>query len=222
MIQPSTLTFLSELERNNNKPWFTEHKGRYEDAKKDVEAFMQDIWDRMSETDVLERSKLFRIYRDVRFSKDKTPYKHYFSGYFTRLGKDRRGGYYFSIQPGGRTVAGGGFYDPGKEDLLRIRKEFEFDGARMKEILAAPAFTDTFGALQGNELKTAPKNFSKDHPHIDLIRKKQFYAMRTFTDKEVAAPEFIDQLVQTYLNIRPFFDYMSDILTTNLNGEKIV
>jgi len=221
MIQPATLKFLSDLEVNNNKPWFQDHKDEYEKGKKNIQDFMQQIWDRLSETDVLETSKLFRIYRDVRFSKDKTPYKPYFSGYFTRMGKERRGGYYFSLQAGDRTVVGGGFYDPKKEDLLRIRKEIEFEGERLKAILAQRAFKDTFGELLGEGVKTAPKGFSKDHPHIDLIRKKQFYAMRTFTDKEVLAPQFAEKVTQTFLNMRPFFDYMSEVLTTNLNGEKI-
>jgi uncharacterized protein (TIGR02453 family) len=221
MIQPPTLKFLSELELNNNKPWFQEHKEQYQEGKKDIEAFMQRIWERLSETDMLATSKMFRIYRDVRFSKDKTPYKPYFSGYFTRMGKERRGGYYFSIQAGDRTIVGGGFYDPNKEDLFRIRKEIEFDGDRLKEILAAPEFARTFGELLGDGVKTAPKGFSKDHPHIDLIRKKQFYAMRTFTDKEVLAPDFTEQVTRTFLDMRPFLDYMSEVLTTNLNGEKI-
>lgn len=221
MINPSTIHFLKDLEANNDRPWFQEHKSEYQQAKENIEAFMEAIRQKLSQTDQLETTKMFRIYRDVRFSKDKSPYKTYFSGYYTRLGKALRGGYYFSIQPGNQTVAGGGFYDPNKEDLLRIRKEVEFDGNRLKAILRDPIFENTFGELKGNELKTAPKGFSREHEHIDLIRKKQFYAMRTFTDDEVLAATFEDEVLQTFLNIRPFFDYMSEVLSTNLNGEPI-
>jgi uncharacterized protein (DUF2461 family) len=80
----------------------------------------------------------------------------------------------------------------------------------------------TYGELLGNGVKTAPKGFDKEHPNIDLIRKKQFYALRKFSDKEVLAKDFVDQAVDTYRTIRPFFNYMSDVLTTNLNGESIL
>lgn len=221
MIRKSTLDFLKNLEKNNNRDWFENHKHQYLDAKVNVENFIQKVEDGLNQADVIEMHKLYRIYRDVRFSKDKTPYKTYMSGFFRREGADRRGGYFFSIQPG-ESVVGGGFYGPNKDDLKRIRKEFEADGDGIRKIITAPIFVKTFGELKGSGVKTAPQGFSKDHPNIDLIRKKQFYAMKSFSDNEVLAPDFVDKVLDAYQAVRPFFDYMSEVLTTNLNGEKII
>jgi len=221
MIQKSTLDFLKKLRNNNDRDWFNAHKDQYKAAKANVEKFIQEVEMGLNETDVIETHKLYRIYRDIRFSRDKTPYKTYLSGYFRRAGAERRGGYFFSIEPG-RSMAGGGFYGPNKEDLKRIRKEFEMDGQTIKKIIETPQFVDTFGELKGDGVKTAPQGFSRDHPNIELIRKKQFYAMRQFADEEVLSEDFVGKVVETYRAIRPFFDYMSEVLTTDLNGEKII
>ncbi len=216
-INTSTLKFLKDIAKNNNKVWFDENKKRYLDAKENMEEFMQAVMDRLNASDAIEGYKVYRIYRDVRFSKDKTPYKTYMHAYLKRDGKARRGGYWVGIQPGD-TQIGGGFYGPEKDDLLRIRKEFEYDGDRIQKILNDKTFKSMFGELKGEGLKTAPKGFDKEHPNIELIRRKQFYAMRPFTDKEVTDEKFIDQVIDTFTGIRPFFDYMSEILTTDLNG----
>jgi len=220
MIQPETLAFLRKLRRNNNKPWFEKNKGSYLEAKADVEQFIRDVNERLNQTDVIEFNKLFRIYRDVRFSRDKTPYKTYFSGYFRRAGKERRGGYWFSIEPGESQI-GGGFYGPNKEDLYRIRKEFQMDSKTINRIIGSTQFKNLFGPLQGEAVKTAPKGFSKDDPSIELIRKTQFYVFREFSDKEVLRDDFVGQAAKTYRTLRHFFDYMSEVLTTDLNGESL-
>ncbi len=221
MIQKSTLDFLKLVRQNNHKEWFDAHKGQYLAAKANVEDFIKEVEIGLQQTDVIESHKLYRIYRDVRFSKDKTPYKTYMSGYFRRAGAERRGGYFFSIEPGDSRF-GGGFYGPNKEDLKRIRKEFEFDGDTIRKIVTDPVFVSTFGELKGDGVKTAPQGFSKDHPNIEFIRMKQFYAMRSFTDEEVLSPGFVEKVIETYSAIRPFFDYMSEVLITDLNGERII
>jgi uncharacterized protein (TIGR02453 family) len=165
---------------------------------------------------------MFRIYRDVRFSKDKTPYKPHFAGSYSRTGKRLRGGYYLRIRPG-ETFLAGGFWAPNKEDLFRIRKEFEISDVEIREILEAPDFKRIFGGqLEGEELKTAPKGFQKDDPAIDLIRKKGFIAVRHFSDKEVLSPDFSKEVLNSFKALRPFFDYMSEVLTTDLNGVSTV
>jgi uncharacterized protein (TIGR02453 family) len=222
MIQKATLQFLKEIQVNNNRPWFEENKHRYLAAKENLEAFTEAVKAALMQDDIIEKTKLYRIYRDTRFSKDKTPYKGHMGGFFRRAGAERRGGYYFSVQPANETFIGGGFYSPSKEDLFRIRKEFEADGDSVRAIINDPKFVATYGELLGNGVKTAPKGFDKEHPNIDLIRKKQFYALRKFSDKEVLAKDFVDQAVDTYRTIRPFFNYLSDVLTTNLNGESIL
>ncbi len=221
MLTPQVFQFISDLTKNNNKDWFHANKPSYDEARKTVLSFVDFGTQTLAKTDVLEKSHLYRIYRDVRFSKDKTPYKNRFSGHFVRAGASRRGGYFFSFEED-KTYIGGGFYAPEKEDLLRIRKEFEMDATPMREILANAKFKKYFKEMEGAELKTAPRGFAKDDPAIDLLRKKQFYAFRTFTTDEVLADSFGKEVEKTFLALRPFFDYFSEILTTNLNGESII
>lgn len=222
MISLPTLTFLKELRKHNTREWFTENKKRYEKARKEFSQLIDATADELSLTDAIEAKKIFRINRDVRFSKDKSPYKQNLSGYFTRASAARRGGYFISLEPGGKSVVGGGFYAPEKEDLLRIRREFETDISEIEKITSNKNFVKHFGALRGESLKSAPRDFDKEHPNIKWIRMKQFYAFREFTDKEVLDPSFPKEVMSTYLAIRPFFDYMSDVLSTNLNGESIL
>ena len=170
--------------------------------------------------DSIERIQIFRIYRDVRFSKDKSPYKNHFSVGFTRTKPMLRGGYYLHIEPGGSFV-GGGFWEPNAVDLHRIRKEFEMDDEEIRTIVADEKFKKFFGELKGEEIKTAPKGFDKTHPAIDLIRKKQYLLTRRFSDKEVLAPNFQEEVLATFQVMRPFFDYMSEVLSTDLNGESL-
>lgn len=220
MISKAELDFLSELEKNNNRDWFTENKKRFENHQKAVKAFFQEVNDEFGKQDSIEKMQIHRIYRDIRFSKDKTPYKINFSVSFDRTKPHLRGGYYLHIQPGGSFV-GGGFWEPNAEDLNRIRKEFEMDDEEIRAIIADPNFKKYFGELKGEELKTAPKGFDKTHPAIDLIRKKQYLISRSFTDKEVTSENFKAEVLATFKAMRPFFDYMSEVLGTNLNGESL-
>jgi len=220
-IQRSTLDFLRTLKENNNRDWFNEHKDAFKMEQGLAKDFYNAIMDNLNKHDVIDKFKLFRIYRDVRFSKDKTPYQPHFAGSFSRSGKELRGGYYLRIRPGESFLAGG-FWAPNKEDLFRIRKEFEFDDTEIRKILSEKNFISVFGGLVGEELKTAPRGFDKDHQSLDLIRKKGFVAVRKFTDKEVLASDFLDVVGNSFLALRPFFDYMSYVLTTDLNGESII
>lgn len=220
MISKAELDFLSELEKNNNRDWFTENKKRFENHQKVIKSFFQEINEEFGKQDSIEKMQIHRIYRDIRFSKNKTPYKINFSVSFDRTKPHLRGGYYLHIQPGGSFV-GGGFWEPNAEDLNRIRKEFEMDDEEIRAIIADANFKKFFGELKGEELKTAPKGFDKTHPAIDLIRKKQYLISRSFTDKEVTSPNFKTEVLATFKAMRPFFDYMSDVLGTNLNGESL-
>ena len=220
MIEPEVFSFFKLLAQNNNRPWFHENKKSYANVRQNIIDFSNDMESRLNLTDSIELGKLFRINRDVRFSKDKSPYKSNISGYFKRLGEERRGSYYFSFQPG-NTFIGGGFYGPNKEDTFRIRKEFEMDDT-INAIIEASDFKKYFGELIGEGVATAPRGFDKDHPNIHWIRKKQWYVLRKFTDEQVWDASFVDEVHKTYLAVRPFFDYMSEVLTTNLDGESIL
>ncbi len=222
-FEKSSFQYLKDLKKNNNRDWFAEHKPRFKDAQDNAKAFYGAIQDRLNVHDEIEKMKIFRIYRDVRFSKDKTPYKAHFAGSFSRLGKHLRGGYYLRIRPGESFLAGG-FWEPNKDDLFRIRKEIELDASEIKDILNDPTYVKYFGGKfdSFSELKTAPRGFDKDHPDVDLLRKKGFIATRSFTDKEVLDKNFINEVDASFQALRPFFDLFSDILTTNLNGESIL
>lgn len=220
MIQKTTLQFLDDLGNNNNRQWFTEQKERYIAAKANVDAFGQAVYEEINKTDVLEKLTLYRIYKDVRFSKEKVPYNRHFGGRMVRATSYRRGGYYFHIEPG-NTYFSGAFWYPNAEDLLRIRQEIAANSSDFKALINDKEFKKYFGELAGDKLKTAPKGFDKTHEAIDLLRFKQFVAMRHFTDNEVLSTNFMEEVVATYRAVRPFFDYVSVVLTTNENGEEI-
>lgn len=212
--------FLKNLRKNNNREWFAGHKTEYDSIVKENKVFFNKIYAELQESDSLKGIHIFRIYRDVRFSKDQTPYKTNFGVGYSRSKPMLRGGYYIQLEPGNSFV-GGGFWGPEAKDLLRIRKEFETSTTEIEKIISDKTFVKYFGSLQGDSVKTAPRGFDKDHPAIDLIRKKQFVVMRKFTDQEVLSDDFQKEAVLTLLAMRPFFDYMSEVLTTDLNGEPL-
>lgn len=220
-IADSTLIFLKSLKQNNNREWFNEHKPLFEKEHKNVKGFYNAVMENLKSHDLIEKVKLFRIYRDVRFSPDKTPFKYHFAGHFTRATPKLRGGYYLRIRPGESFLAGG-FWEPNKEDLLRIRKEFEMDAFEIRTIINAPDFKKYFGNLKGDAVKTAPRGFDKNHPDIDLIRMKQFIVTRPFSDEEVLSENFIGEINNSYKAMRPYLDYMSEILTTDMNGVSMI
>lgn len=224
-LPASCFEFLKQLKKNNNRDWFNNHKDTYIAELAHLEAFADALLIEMNKHDVLEtetgKKSLFRIYRDTRFSKDKIPYKTHFSGSFKRATKLRRGGYYFHIEPGG-SFLGGGFWAPEPKDLKRIRDEIAYDDAPLRKILKSKSFVDTFGSIEGDKVQNAPKGFPADHPAIDLLRYKQFLLVRKFTDKEVLSPDFLKQVNDTFKRMRPFFDFMSQTLTTDENGISIV
>lgn len=221
-IPSSCFEFLKQLKKNNNRDWFIAHKERYLRELEEVEHFAGALLGEMNKHDVIEtpsgKKSMHRIYRDIRFSKDKTPYHTHWGGGFKRATKFRRGSYYFHLSPG-NSFAAGGFWGPEPHDLKRIRDEFAFDAQPLRRILKSKHFIATFGSLKGEQLKTAPKGFEADNEAIDLIRYKQFLLIRPFTDKEVCSPGFLKTLNDTFRSMRPFLDYMSEVLSTNVNGE---
>ncbi|MFI2743400.1 DUF2461 domain-containing protein [Zhouia sp. PK063] len=220
-ISKETLQFLKQLQENNNRDWFTDHKAEFKEHEKAVKLFFAEVFNDLKTYDEVDDFKMFRIYRDVRFSKDKTPYKTHLASSFHRVKPKLRGGYYVHIEPG-NTFLATGFWNPNKEDLLRIRKELELDADEMREILANKNLLKIWGTLEGEELKTSPAGFDKEHEAIDLIRKKQYVFTRNFSDKEVLSADFAQKIQESFKAIRPFFDYMSDVLTTDLNGVSLL
>ena len=224
-IPPSSFEFLKLLKKNNDRDWFNANKDRYLKELNSIELLADELLEELNKHDVIEtpsgKKSLHRIYRDVRFSKEKTPYKTNWSGSFRRAGKQRRGGYYFHIEPGNSFIAGG-FWGPNPEDLKRIREEISYDPEPLRKIVKNKNFINMFGNLQGDQIKTTPKNFDPNDPAIDFLRFKQFLCIRIFTDKDVLNENFSKEILKTFLALRPFFDYMSEALSTDTNGISIV
>ena len=220
-IPKNTISFLKELKLNNNREWFNENKDRFNTIRSQIKIFAQEVNDSLNVSDNIEKIKIFRIYRDLRFSKDKNPKKKNIGMAFHRAKPELRGGYYLEISADESFIAVG-FWNPNKEDLLRIRKEIEIDGQEFKRIINQKKITDIWGDLRGDEVKTTPKGFTNDHEYIDLIKKKQFIFIKKLKEKDILDEKFQKELVSYFESIRPFFDYMSEVLTTNLDGEVII
>lgn len=224
-LNKQNLDFLKKLKQNNNRDWFLENKSNYENNKEGVAEFADEVLNLLNQHDQIEtvsgKKSLYRIYRDVRFSKDKTPYKTHWASYFKRATKMLRGGYYLHIESNNSFV-GGGFWSPNSKDLKRIRTNILEFGDELENIIQSNEFESTFGTLQGEQLKVAPKGFDKNHQYINLLRYKQYLLVRKFTDKEVLSPNFAMEVDNTFKAMRPFLNFMSEALTTDENGELIV
>ena len=215
-------TFFKKLKKNNNREWFTENKAEFKNLEVEVKNFYNNVFESLQKHDDVDKIKIFRIYRDVRFSKDKTPYKTHFGGSFGRTKPRLRGGYYVHLAPNNESFIATGFWEPHKDDLLRIRKELELDADEFRKVIGTKKFENVWSDLVGDEVKTAPKGFNKEHKDIDLIRKKQFIFTKKFSDKEVTSPDFLKEIDNAFKTIRPYFDYMSEVLTTDLNGVSLI
>lgn len=223
VIPKEVFSFFKKLEKNNNRDWFNENKPEFKSIEKNVKAVYNSIYENLNTYDEIDKLKIFRIYRDVRFSKNKLPYKTHFGGSFHRTKPRLRGGYYLHLQPNNESFIATGFWEPAKEDLQRIRKEFEMDDSEIRAILADKKFNAVWGdTFVGDEVKSAPRGFAKDHKAIDLIKKKQYIFTKKYTDKEVLDANFLNEVDFAFKAIRPFFDYMSDVLTTDLNGQSLI
>ncbi|MFV0232881.1 DUF2461 domain-containing protein [Empedobacter falsenii] len=211
--------FLKQLEKNNNRDWFNTHKNEFDTAKAEADLIFIAIYQELIKKEELEPLKIYRIYRDVRFSNDKTPYKIHFSAQSGRKKPHNRGGYYFHIQPNHNFI-GIGFWGPERDDLLRIRKDIEVSD-ELEKILQSKTLIKEFGEMQGEEVKSAPKGFSKDHERIALLRKKQYLFIKNFTDEEVLAEDFPKKVAKSIQVLQPFLNYMTEVLTTDENGQPL-
>lgn len=200
----NTLDFLKKLSRNNNREWFEKNKSRYLEIKDEFELFVGDLLQDMTAFDEslagLNPKKLtFRIYRDVRFSKDKTPYKTNVSAGISPGGKGMGlPGYYFQIEPGNKSMVAAGMYQPSPENLAKIRQEIDYNGDTLAGTLKERKFKKIFGNLWNDDkLKTMPKGYAADHPHRELLKLKSFIVIRSFTDNEVTGKGFQKDLIDS-------------------------
>jgi len=223
-IKKDTIDFLKDLGKNNNRDWFSAHKDRYLEAHGNVVDFADALITEMNKHDQIEtqsgKKSMYRIYKDVRFAKEKIPYNQHWSGSLKRATKKLRGGYYFRIESGNSGIAGG-FWGPDADDMKRIREDIAANYSDWQTLINEPVLIETFGQLEGEKVFSAPRGYAKDHPAIDLLRHKQFIWRRRFTDKEVLSSDFMYLVNDSFRKMRPFFDYMSVVLTTDANGEPL-
>lgn len=220
-FQPFDLTpvfpFLRDLSRHNDRAWFEQNRPAYEAARGQFERFVAALIDAIDAFDPLEgvqaKDCLFRIHRDVRFSRDKSPYQTHFGASIAPGGrKAQRMGYYIHLEPGDRSLVAGGLYAPEADQLARFRADIAQDARDFRAILAAPAFVQAFGAVQGDQLKTAPQGYDRAHPDIDLLRLKQVIVVRNFSDGAVLAPGFAVEVSESCRAMQPFLTYLDSVI----------
>mgnify|MGYP001433088992 FL=1 len=219
-LSPKIFDFFKDLKNNNNRVWFLKNKSSFNPNQEQVKIFGEMVKDRLNNFDNIDKFKLFRIYRDVRFSKNKTPYKTHFGLTWHRTKPKLRGGYYLHIE-NKRSFLACGFWAPIPQDLKRIRDEISHDSRELKSILFDNEFQSVWGQLKGDEVKTAPRGFDKNHPDIELIKKKQYILTINLTNNDVCSENFIERIEQVLFKVKPFVDYMSEVLTTDDNGEPL-
>lgn len=215
-LDPETGRFLADLKRNNDRAWFQDNRPRYEAARADFESFIAALLPRIEAFDPavagLDPGKcVFRIYRDTRFSKDKTPYKTNLGAHMLMGGGGnvhQRAGYYIQVEPGNCFLAGGA-HQPPSAWINAIRRRIDADPEPLKKLLKSKPFRDAFGGIEGERLKTAPKGYPKDHPDIDLLRCKSFLAVHKLRDELVFSGDLLKHAAKTFKTLKPFDDYLN-------------
>jgi uncharacterized protein (TIGR02453 family) len=217
----ATLDFLRVLRGHNDREWFEANRGLYERARAAFQAIVAELIDRFDAVDDLGgidvRACVFRINRDLRFSKDKSPYKLAMSALLGRQGRKTVGrSYYFHIEPDGRSMLAGGMYEPSPRELAAVRDRLAKDARPFKRLISAPDFVRAFGKLDGDSLKTAPQGFAKNHPEIELLRLKQYVAIRKLDDAQVLSKELIPLALETFAAMKPFTSYLEKVAAESL------
>jgi uncharacterized protein (TIGR02453 family) len=215
MLQPSTLKFMSQLARNNNKPWFDGHKADYLLVKEDFEALVTGVLAGLSEIeptfrDTKAKDCIMRIYRDIRFSKDKTPYKvNLGAGFGMGGGKNVYGGYYLHIEPGGKSFAGGGMWQPEGPALKAIRQEIDYNFDEFLSIIENKAFKKIFKKIDGDRLVKVPQGYAEDNPAIEYLKLKSFTVGGNIADEDLTKKTLVKKVTDIYSAMKPFVDFLN-------------
>lgn len=215
-IKKSTLDFLTAINCNNNRDWFLANRPQYLEAKANYESFVQAVIDKIILFEPImkgleAKSCVFRINRDIRFSNDKSPYKSHFGAFIVQGGKkngDKFAGYYFHIEPG-KSIMAGGAYTPPAPWLSAIREKISDSPDEFIKITKAKDFIKYFGSVDGEKLKTAPKGYPKDHPHIELLKLKSYLVVNEATDKLVLSSNFQNHVISVFKTMKPLNDYLN-------------
>lgn len=206
------LAFVKDLERNNDRDWFKAHRAEYDLARGRFEEFVAVLIGELARTEPLgnlnPKDCIFRIHRDLRFSKDKTPYKTHFGAYIAPGGRQsRRMGFYVHIEIG-ESMFAGGMHHPESKQLAAFRASIDQDASEFKSIISEKSFQTTFGEVEGDKLKTMPRGYPKDHPEADLLRFKSVVAVRNIDDDQVVSDDIVRLAMETHAAMKPFLSYL--------------
>jgi uncharacterized protein (TIGR02453 family) len=219
MIQSYTLKFLRDLKKNNNKPWFDANRSRFDAAKKDFEVFIQAVIDLFGKKDksislLKAKECLFRINRDVRFSKDKSPYKTNFGASINKGGRKamNSAGYYIHLEPG-QCFIGGGIYQPMPDELKKLRQEIDYSFKDFKKIIDSKKFKSLYGELDKSPeflLSRVPKGYEPDNPAAEYLRMKSYIAMVEIKDEELTSQDLIKKTVTAFETLQPLIQFINN------------
>lgn len=226
-MENQLLKFLRELAENNSKEWMDANRGWYLDVKayflEDVAELLKGLIPIEPGLEVLRpKDCVFRQNRDIRFSPDKRPYKTNFAGYFSIGGKKSPGpGYYLHVQPGESFIAGG-IWMPPADVIKKIRQEIDYSGQELEQLFNEPTFKKTFGEMEGEQLKTSPRDYESDHPHIHYLRYKSFIVSRPIADKAIQDGSYKQQALTSFAIMKPFHDFLARALEDAEDGSRIL
>ncbi|MBK8311982.1 MAG: DUF2461 domain-containing protein [Chitinophagaceae bacterium] len=221
MLQTSTIKFLKDLKKNNNKPWFDKNRKVYEAAKADFISFIQAVIDQHGKKDasiknLLAKDCLFRINRDVRFAKDKSPYKTNMGASINKGGRkaENSAGYYFHLEPGG-VFTGGGIWMPMPDELKKVRQEIDYNFTDFKKIIAAKKFKSVYGELSSNpeyKLVRVPKGYDPENPAAEFLKLKSYIAMIKISDADLTSKELVKKTVAAFEALQPLIEFINEAL----------
>jgi uncharacterized protein (TIGR02453 family) len=221
MLQPATIKFLKDLKKNNNKPWFDANRKRYEEAKVDFANFIQQVIDAHGKKDktiaaIKAKDCLFRINRDVRFSKDKSPYKTNFGASINKGGKKAfsTAGHYFHLEPG-QCFVGGGIYQPMPEELRKVRQEIDYNFKDFKKIIGYKKFKSLYGDLDKSaeySLSRVPKGYEPDNPAAEYLKLKSYIAFVPLKDEELTSKTLVKKATAAFETLQPLIDFINESL----------
>lgn len=219
-ISAITVRFLKALSQNNNREWMHANKDFYQQARHEFALFIEQLIqavDAFYPLGLLQpKDCLYRQQRDVRFSKDKTPFTTHMSALIAPGGKKTtRVPFYLRIKPDGASILGAGVWGCSGQQLYNIRQEIDYNPQPLKEAIQAPAFRKYFGEIQGETLKRPPKGYEADHPDIDLIKRKEFWIEHPVTEQEYLSDAFLAYTVEVFKVAKPLANYINQALELN-------
>lgn len=219
MLQTSSLKFLRDLKKNNNKPWFDASRNRYEEARKDFEHFIQQVIDALGKKDktiagMRAKDCMFRINRDIRFSKDKSPYKTNFGASINKGGRiaSFAAGYYFHLETG-HSFAGGGIYRPMPDVLKKIRQEIDYNFDALKKITGSKKFKSIYSNLDKSAeflLSRVPKGYEPDNPAAEYLKLKSFTAIAPVSNASLVSPDLVRTTVALFDILQPLVVFLNN------------